>query len=194
MTRYYPLSHTFLPFCFRVEMFLVTRRKFCIMAVTNHSPYTKFLSIHNVLMDYLEFAGNFRRSIKTKHSCTFYGLSVISDIPNCIFRPYHYTWDSHQCPNSFLWLVPSHFQQIKMFIREFSLCFPYSAYFCASSVSMCLWRKVHHMWKVWTVLNDILKKSLKEKCDLNTHRFILYRNFRILTMKHCRLRQLFGPL
>ena len=41
----------------------------------------------NIMMDTLEVVRDLGEALKMIHSCTFYCVSLISDIANCIFRP-----------------------------------------------------------------------------------------------------------
>ena len=67
--------------------------------------------------------------LKMIHSCRFLYVSLISDITNSIFRPLYYTWEFHWSHNTWLRLVSSHFERVKISKTSVSIVFSiYSIY------------------------------------------------------------------
>ena len=67
--------------------------------------------------------------------CIFYCVSLISDIASCIFSTEHYTWELNYCHNTCLWLVPRHFQQIKISHSSVSIVLSRYSIIVAGSVT-----------------------------------------------------------
>ena len=129
ITKYCTLDHAYLPFSFSAQV-VIRRTVAGAMPVRNYLVHTKFSYIHIVMIGTLEVVAILGEYQKMKNPCTFYCVSLISDIASCIFSSItrHMSIEISIFVYGWYRAISS---KSKCQIRVYALYFPNNTYFFA---------------------------------------------------------------